>query len=94
MSPLLFLFIGYPISSGKPLVHHGTAITTSRCYAIGNTIQFLKCLKNNKRINGIQLVQQTVTRVNDLQFPMGYLLLVTVVLQLIFLFKILNKETV
>jgi len=91
ISPLYFLFIGYPINSKTSLAHN-TTITTSRCYAIGNTIQFLECFKGNKTIGRLQLIQQTLARVNDLQQGMGYLLLLAFIIQLIILTKIIYNR--
>lgn len=91
ISPLFFLFIGYPILSTKPKTI-GTGISSNRCYEVGNTKQFINCFNNHQRVNGARLIQQTIERVNDLQPGMGYLLLGAVVLQLIFLIKIVNNR--
>ncbi len=90
ISPLLFLFIGYPIEGIKQNTTSTTRVT-SRCYQLGNTKQFFDCFRGHERINGTQLIQQIITDTNSLQSGMGNLLIIATVTQIALIPFLLKK---
>jgi len=92
ISPLFFIFIGYPIKNSKQKIIKDSLIT-KRCYQLGNTKEFFNCFKNHNRLSGLNLINTVVYEVNDLQMNMGYLLGFVTIVQVGSLFFLLRKNS-
>lgn len=90
ISPLLYFFIGYPINSGKTRVYQG-ALVTQRCYELGNTQEFFWCFLNHRKEKGADLINMLINDVNYLQSGMGFLLILSGIIQVILILYVLRN---
>lgn len=69
VSPLLYiLFIGYPIKKTSPLPGQ-----SARCFKVGELIEFTKCYREGKRLDGIVFMKDITNKVSSFHPFMGYL---------------------
>lgn len=93
ISPLFFLFVGYPVNTGIKQVYNSAALSR-RCFDIGNTNQFIACFKSHPRTNFSGLIKGIVTDTNALQPNMGYFLLLFFIGQIAVLISIVKTKNI
>jgi hypothetical protein len=85
--PILFcLAVGYPVDTGKKhssIFDESTIHYSERCYKVGEFHQFVGCLFNHPKLNGIKMVTSIKDRINDLYPQFGYIFIILIALHLV-----------